>query len=77
MASLNLRKLDPEILNALRIQAARHGLSMEEEVRQILKRSVQSQYSIGHIALNLFGPKQGIDLKLSRHSAHQPLDLDE
>jgi antitoxin FitA len=77
MASLSVRKLDSETLNALRLQAARHGLSMEEEVRQILKRSVQGQQSIGLIALNLFGPKQGIDLKLSRHSAHQPLDLDE
>lgn len=77
MASLSVRKLDSETLNALRLQAARHGLSMEEEVRQILKRSVQGQQNIGLIALNLFGPKQGIDLKLSRHSAHQPLDLDE
>ncbi|MBY0377986.1 MAG: hypothetical protein K2Q33_05440 [Gammaproteobacteria bacterium] len=77
MANLSVRKLDTETLNALRIQAAKHGISMEEEVRQILKRSVQHPQAIGNIAQNLFGPKQGIDLKLPPRTPHQPLDFDE
>ena len=64
MASLSVRKLDTETLRALRIQAAKHGISMEEEARQILKRGLQYPQAIGDIAQNLFGPKQGIDLSL-------------
>lgn len=71
VASLNIRKLDVETFNALRLQATKHGLSIEEEVRHILKRSVQSSYTIGDIALNLFGPKQGVDLKLPPRTPHQ------
>jgi plasmid stability protein len=40
MAILSIRKLDDETCEQLRARAARHGLSMEEEVRQILKRAV-------------------------------------
>jgi plasmid stability protein len=36
MASLTIRKLDPAIKESLRLRAARHGHSMEEEVRRIL-----------------------------------------
>jgi antitoxin FitA len=75
VTSLNIPKLEPKIMPALRIQAARHGISMEEEIREILKRRVQSQHSISDIAFKLFGLKQGVHLKLSRHPAHQPLDL--
>jgi plasmid stability protein len=77
MARLSVYTLEPETLHALRLQAAKHGVSIKEEVRQILKRSVHSQHSIGHIALNLFGPEHGIDLNLSQYSTHQPSDLSE
>jgi plasmid stability protein len=36
MATLTIRKLDPAVKERLRVRAARHGRSMEEEVRQIL-----------------------------------------
>ncbi len=75
MANLSVHNLEPETLYALRLQAARHSVSIEEEARQILKRSVHSQQSIGHIALNLFGAENGVDLKLPQYSAHQPSDL--
>lgn len=39
--------------------------------------SEEAQQHIGHIALNLFGPEQGVDLKLPQYSAHQPLNLSE
>lgn len=42
MSTLTIRKLDNEIKSALRIRAAAHGRSMEEEARQILKQAVQS-----------------------------------
>lgn len=40
MTSLTVRNLDESVKNGLRVRAARHGLSMEEEVRQILQKIV-------------------------------------
>ncbi len=40
MAMLTIRNLDESLKAALRIQAAEHGCSMEEEVRRILQRAV-------------------------------------
>ncbi len=40
MATLTIRNVDDEIKAKIREQAARHGVSMEEEVRRILRRAV-------------------------------------
>ncbi|MDP2828625.1 MAG: plasmid stabilization protein [Sulfuricellaceae bacterium] len=40
MASITIRNLDDRLKATLRQQAALHGCSMEEEVRQILRRTV-------------------------------------
>ncbi len=40
MAILTVRNLDDSIKAKLRLVAAEHGQSMEEEVRQILKRAL-------------------------------------
>ena len=37
MAALTIRNVDDAIKQMLRIRAARHGVSMEEEVRRILR----------------------------------------
>jgi plasmid stability protein len=42
MASLTIRNLDDELKALLRLQAARHGCSMEQEARDILRREVSS-----------------------------------
>jgi plasmid stability protein len=42
MASLTIRNVDDELKSLLRQQAARHGCSMEQEVREILRRSVSA-----------------------------------
>lgn len=36
MASLTIRKLDPKVKERLRLQAAQHGHSMEEEACRLL-----------------------------------------
>ncbi len=41
MTSLTIRNLDDATKQRLRIQAARHGVSMEEEVRRILKQALR------------------------------------
>ena len=43
MANLTIRNLDDELMRLLRQQAARHGCSMEQEARDILRRAVQTQ----------------------------------
>ena len=40
MASITVRKLEDEVKTALRLRAAEHGNSMEEEARQILRSAV-------------------------------------
>lgn len=43
MASLTIRNLDDQLKTLLRLQAVRHGCSMEQEARDILRRAVQAQ----------------------------------
>ena len=38
MSSITIRNLDESIKSSLRVRAARHGWSMEQEVRQILQQ---------------------------------------
>ena len=40
MTSLTIRNVDDATKQRLRIRAARHGVSMEEEVRRILKEAL-------------------------------------
>jgi plasmid stability protein len=37
MAAITIRKLEPQVKERLRIRAARHGRSMEDEARAILR----------------------------------------
>ena len=74
MASLSIR-LDDETYDRLRDRAARNGVSIEEEVRQILKRAVSPQERIGDLFLKVFGPARGADLELPSREPHEPLDL--
>lgn len=43
MASLTIRNLDDQLKTLLRHQAVRHGCSMEQEARDILRQAVQAQ----------------------------------
>lgn len=40
MASITIRNLDDQLMAELRLAAARHGHSMEEEVRIILRKTL-------------------------------------
>ncbi|SJM94212.1 conserved hypothetical protein [Crenothrix polyspora] len=75
MANLSIRKLDEDVFSRLRLRAIAHGVSMEEEVRQILKQTVTSEKKLGDMALELFGETQGVELNLPEHTAHEPMDL--
>lgn len=74
MANISVRKLNQEVLQQLKIQAAHHGVSMEEEARQILTRGVIVRERLGDAAVRLFGDLYtDEDLPLPSREVHQPL----
>ncbi len=78
MASLSVRRLDENTVVQLRIRAARHGVSMEEEVRQILKRAAAAPESLGDLAVRLFSPAYGSEeLVLPKRETSEPLEFSE
>jgi plasmid stability protein len=77
LASLSIRKLDDDTYKQLRVRAAKHGVSMEEEARQILKQAVAVPERVGDLFLKYFGPTNGVDVDLPPREPHEPLDLTE
>jgi len=75
MANLSIRKLNDDVVDKLRLRAAQHGLSMEEEVRRIIMHAVSSPNRLGDMALDIFGADFGVDLTLDRQTPHEPIDL--
>jgi plasmid stability protein len=68
--------LDDETYDRLRVRAVQHGVSMEEEVRQILKRAVSPPERLGDLFLKAFGPARGADLDLPPREPHEPVDFE-
>lgn len=67
MASLTVRNFDDGLKAQLRIEAARHGLSMEEEVRQILQRALTAPKETAPMGQRLsqrFAAVGGVELDL-------------
>ena len=48
MSSITIRNLDDKLKASLRLRAARHGLSMEQEVRNILQTTLAADASPAH-----------------------------
>ncbi len=64
MATLTIRKLDENIKTSLRVRAATHGLSMEEEARQILRRALSQKEEppgLGTRIHDIFARAGGVD----------------
>ncbi|HSH26786.1 MAG TPA: Arc family DNA-binding protein [Wenzhouxiangella sp.] len=76
MASLSVRRLDEETLELLRVRAALRGVSMEEEVRQIIQQAVSAPARLGDLALEFFGETQGETIELPERRPHEPIDLE-
>lgn len=66
MGTLTIRNIDEGVKERLRVRAAMHGHSMEEEVRVILKRAVGGVDGAGLWALSrqLFDGDDGIAIAL-------------
>ena len=50
MATLTIRQLDEKTKTKLRVRAAHHGRSMEEEAREILRSALSSSLTRGNLA---------------------------
>ena len=71
MTSLLIRNVDAALHARLKVQAAAHRRSLEEEARELLRTSLARQESkpdtqenLADIARRLFGPQHGVDLDI-------------
>ena len=78
MASMTIRNLDDGLKAKLRVRAAQHGRSMEEEVRVLLQQALASPRPAPSphpvdLALALFGAKHGVDLPAMPRATARPV----
>lgn len=70
MASITIRRLDDTVKAKLRVQAASHGRSMEEEAREILKAGLGSgkvsEPNLADAIRKYFVPLGGVTLRLTK-----------
>ena len=67
MASITIRNLDDDVKRRLRVRAAEHGRSMEEEARDILRQVVGQSgapRNLGQAIHARFAALGGVDLAL-------------
>ena len=80
MASITIRNLDDDVKTRLRIRAARHHRSMEEEARLILRDAVGRKPRPQNLAEAIrarIAPLGGVDLELPpRGPAREPPTFD-
>ena len=72
MSALSIRNLDDRVKERLRVQAARHGRSMEAEVRAILVDAVREPDEGPNLAeaiMDRFGELGGVELELPPRNA--------
>ena len=65
MASITIRNLDDDVKTRLRMRAASHGRSMEEEARLILREAVEGKRGPENLASAIrarFAPFGGVEL---------------
>jgi len=91
MASLTIRKLDDEVKKRLRLRAASHGHSMEQEAREILSHGVgeaerdpsphqpnNEPVGLGEAIRRRFAPLGGMELDIPpRGPLREPPKFDE
>lgn len=77
MASLSVRKIDKAVYERLRVRAALHGVSMEEEVRKIIVQAVSAPMQISEVFKKHFGAQNGVELSIPERKPHHPLDFDD
>ena len=82
MATLTIRQLDEKTKARLRVQAAHHGRSMEQEAREILRSSLSAarpaKTNLAESIRQRFAAFGGVELELPRRDAvRQPAEFAE
>ena len=80
MASITIRNLDNNLKSQLKIRAAKHGRSMEEEVRNILKSAIaqddKENENLADSIRKRMAPFGGIELpEFKREEIRKPVDF--
>lgn len=73
--SISVRKIDEDLYERLQRRAAREGVSMEEEVRRILRRALTTPVQLGTLAVECFREIEA-ELDLPERPPHSPLTFD-
>jgi antitoxin FitA len=82
MATLTIRKLDEKTKAKLRVRAAHHGRSMEEEARELLRTALKGRpvekVSLADAIHRRFAALGGVELELPRREPmREPPDFSE
>lgn len=82
MASMTIRNLDEQLKRRLRVQAAQHGKSMEDEARDILRaalsREPAASANLADAIHSRFKALGGVDLPMApREAARDAVDFSE
>lgn len=81
MASITIRNLDEDLKAKLRVVAASHGRSMEEEVRVILAQALSRDVKRGGLGSRIhgrFASMGGADIEIpARTTKARAADVDE
>ena len=77
MATMTIRNIDESLKSRLRIRAAQHGKSMEEEARDILRAALsfepQTGRDLGEAIRSRFAALGGVDLpQIEREPIREP-----
>lgn len=81
MAAITIRNVDDALKKRLRMRAAQHGTSMEEEVRNILRTALcedtGTSSQLGTAMHEIFRPFGGVDLEIpAREPMREPPRFD-
>jgi len=82
VASMTIRDIDEQLKSRLRVQAARHGRSMEDEARDILRTALSAKSSRSGTLVDSIRariePLGGVALKIApREAMREPVKLDK
>jgi plasmid stability protein len=82
MASMTIRNLDEKLKARLRMQAAKHGRSMEDEARDILRSALSTAstrtVTLANSVRRRIESLGGVELQIApREPMREPLDLEE
>ena len=82
MASITIRQLDEQLKARLRVRAAQHGRSMEDEARDILRSALSTgpkrPGNLADAIRQRFAPLGGVDLPdMPREAVREPIRFEE